>query len=298
MQYFRHPMLLPLIFLTGSLLFPVFAACQQPQPPAKQAAAPPPPPKADPKADEIFKQALDHLDQRPRFRLYADVIVKLGNMDGQMLTVSDGTAYWSRMRIGDLDKGVNKWDVKAVQAALKAPGMDSRLLDEFYKNQAFLGLLPLLQSLRQQMVFIRQEHVSFQGREMQKVTGVWSPDVSRAIAPPNSPWPPLVPQKCAIYFTKLEGKVEWPYRIEWWGPLTARGEDTLLLQMEFRDPKILKADSPDAKSLMQVCTFNPGTSPVMDRTKDITGQLGQIQAMQEKAKADKDKAAPPPTPGK
>jgi hypothetical protein len=319
MRYFRYAAILSLILLFGLLIYSSRAFCQQSQPPAKPAAAAPAPPKADAKADETIKQAIEQLDPRklgwvdtkiwqesklqgatlqtdgryvsgPDYRLRTELTVKLGNMEGNLLAVCDGTYYWNRLRIGKEDKGVNKWEFKTIRTALQAPGTNAQFVEEFYKSQAFLGLLPLLESLRQQMIFIKQEPASLQGREMQKLTAVWSPEVSKAIVAPNSPWQLLVPQKCFIYLEKLEGKIAWPYRIEWRGPVTIRGDDSLLLQMEFRDPKILKVGSKEAQALMQLCTFDPRDAHVTDRTKEIAEQISQIQALQEKMKADK---APP-----
>jgi hypothetical protein len=287
--------------------FPDFAHCQQTQPAAKSSApAPPAPPKADPKADETINQlvaqfdpkkigwmetnyslqssiqgAVLHIEGRyllgPDYRVRMDLALRIGKAKSDLLTVCDGTTLWNTVRIDGEHRGTNRWDLKTVLAALNAPGSGPQSVEEFAKSQALLGLLPLLKSLKQNMVFTKQEPDPKGGL---KLTAVWSPDVTKSVAAPNTQWPLLVPRKAYAYVGTLEGKYLWPYRIEWWGPVVLRGDDVLLLEMQFRDPKILKPDDAAAKRLAQECSYDPGKDEVVDRTKAIIDQLAHFRMQQ------------------
>jgi len=299
---------LSLLLLGASFFtFPGFARCQQTQPAAKSSApAAPAPPKADPKADETINQLLAQLDPKkigwmdtkyslqasvqgailraegryllgPDYRVRMELGVKIGKLEGNLLTVCDGTTVWNTMHIGGEHRGTNRWDLKTVLAALNAPGSGPQLAEEFSKSQALLGLFPLLKSLRQNMVFTKQESDPKGGL---KLTAVWSPETTKTVAPPNGQWPLLVPRKAYLYIGTLEGKKLWPYRIEFWGPAMLRGDDSLLVEMQFRDPKILRPDEAEAKRLAQACTFDPGKLEVAERTKFMTDSIGQLRLQQ------------------
>jgi hypothetical protein len=296
------------------LFFPFSADCQENQPANKSGTPPPAPePKEDPKAKETLKRAIEQLDSQklgwvetrvwqqasiqgvalqgdgryvlgPGHRFRTDLAMKIGNMEGNLLMVCDGATVWTRMRTGKEAKGLSKWNFEAVRAALEAPGIPKELIEDFYKTQALLGLVPLLQSLDRQLVFTSQEKVRWQNRDVLKLTGVWSANVRKVFIDPNAPWPLLVPHKCHLYLGTLEGKILWPYRIEWLGPVLIRGSDAQLLQLEFRGPRILKPSDKAAEKLIQLCKFQPGNETVMDRTKEICDQLNLMRQGQQSAK--------------
>jgi len=85
--------------------------------------------------------------------------------------------------------------------------------------------------------------VKWQGHDAVKLTGVWNPDSVKQIVPPGQTgWPALMRGGRAAYF---DPKTRWPYRIEWWGPSPTQAADALLLQMEFRNPKLNVPMSPE-----------------------------------------------------
>ena len=70
-------------------------------------------------------------------------------------------------------------------------------------------------------------------------------------------WPHSFPRQCRLF---LDARTRWPHRLEWWGPAPPRKGDSLLLQMEFRNPRLGQplADAEFA--------FQPGRSKVTDLT--------------------------------
>jgi hypothetical protein len=292
------------LLLTGAL------AQQTPQtkPPAPSTTAPakptppptPPPPKEDPKAKETLAKAIDELDPRklgwletkfwqqvdtngfsfqadghyragPKDRMRLDLLVHLGGTDGQSIVVSDGATVWSSLRVGKDAPVMSKYDLKKVQDLLNSPGTLPQFSEDFFKGQSFRGVAPLLQNMRQQMTFTKQESERWNQHEVFKLKGEWNPEISKMLAPPPNPWPPSMPRFCYLYLDK--NAPHWPYRVEWWGPPAYRAEDKVLMQMEFRDPKFLKADAKPPESLAQAFTFDPGKTEVADRTKEMTEHL-------------------------
>jgi hypothetical protein len=264
----------------------------------------PPPPKADPKADEALKKAIELLDPRklgwldttvtqevntwglsfkadgryrsgPDHRVRLELNVHLAGMDGQSLLISDGATVWTSTRIGADDPVVTRYDLKKIKELLNSPGTMPQFGDDFYKSQAFQGVLPLLQSLRQQMVFTKLENDSLNKREVLKLTGVWSQQISSQLAPPSNPWPPFIPRTCTLYLDK--NAPHWPFQLDWWGPITVKGEDKLLMKMEFHKPQIY-AGAKQPEQFAQAFTFDPGKSKPIDRTKDLEEQLRQLRS--------------------
>jgi hypothetical protein len=311
-QYIASSLLLAwltLLSLPGSVL------CQQSQPAQKTPLPPPPPPKPDAKAEETVKQLIAQFDPKtmgwydtrfseqariqgatlradgryilgPDYHVRLDLEVKLGKSQGNQTTVCDGKTIWNQTRIAGEHRETNRCDLQTTMAALSAPGTGSQFVENFSKSQAFLGLLPLLQGLHQNMVFTKQEPGRWQNQDVLKLTAVWSADLAKGVHAANPQWQ-LVPKRMVLYVGTLPGKKLWPYRIEWWGPATLQNDDSLLLEMEFRDPRILKRDD-KAAELGKQCTFDPGNTEVIDRTKEIGERLAQIRMQQQQSR---------PTPG-
>lgn len=156
----------------------------------------------------------------PGRRTRLDLRTRLGDTEGEVRVVSDGTALWQGSRIGGGDwEGVGKIGLPA------GPGGDGS------HGWSFAGLSPLLQGLRTQMVWGRRELVRRGGREYHKLTGTWA-DAPKT-TPRDGPWPEGLPRQCRLY---LDAETLWPARVEWWGPDPPREGECLLVQMEFRDP--------------------------------------------------------------
>jgi hypothetical protein len=123
----------------------------------------------------------------------------------------------------------------------------------------------------------------WQGRELHKLTAVWSEAMTNMIAP-NRQWPPFLPRKCCLFLDGKDSQTPyWPYRIEWWGPASSQMGEALLLQMEFRNPKLAVAPESVARQFV----FDPGNAPVKDLTKESTElakERGRQLAAQKKGK--------------
>ena len=98
-------------------------------------------------------------------------------------------------------------------------------------------------------------------------------EIAKAISAPDRPWPAYLPRECAIYFEPLgKEKVPWPHRLEWWGPAPPKPGESLLLEIEFRNPKLNRAALRGAKcSRIQVRSRSRGRSG-SNRPGSGTGQ--------------------------
>jgi hypothetical protein len=315
-----------LAILAGSALLLTGAVGQQPPPappPANPPSPPPPPPKADPEADQAIGRAIELLDPKklgwvemaiwqsvatqglsfetagrylsgPDHLLDMNLKVQVGSTAGQLSIVSDGKTVWNAVRIGSDEPVVTKWELKKVEGVMNSPGTPPQLGEDFFKSQSFAGLVPLLQNLRQELTFTKLEKERWKNHEVLKLAGVWNPDIAKLLAPPPNPWPSTVPRACRVYLDA--NPPHWLYRLEWWGPVRAGGEDTLLMQTEFRDPKQTAPGDKRPEKYAQAFKFNPGKADVTDKTKELTEQLAFVRDQQ--AAAQKKRPSMPPTPKK
>ena len=281
---------------------------------AAPAPATPAPPKADPNATSLLNKAIGQLDiskmglletkiweqvdtvglsfqaegsylsaagpdqgRAPRIRM--DLSILLGNTKSQLLIVNDGAWVWNQLKLGNDDPVITKYDLTKVQESLNAPGTMPTLADGFYRSQSFRGVAPLLQSMDKDMTFTKLENATWKKHDLYKLTAVWSADVSKRLAQPGQPWPNFVPRTCYLYLGKeKDSPPYWPYRLEWWGPSGQKG-DTLLMQMEFRDPYVLPAKGELPKKYAQAFAFDPGKFKAEDITKQFLEQLKQARNM-------------------
>jgi hypothetical protein len=304
--------LLPPI-LAASLLVLTGALAQQTTPPSQPAKAAGPAPKedskpastskSDPNALKLLETAISSLDARklgwvaariwikvdaiglnfqsegrylsgPNYRLRLDLNLSVGASKSASTVVSDGQTVWNSMRVGADAPAISRYDLKAVRDLLNSPGTQPQFSEDFYKSQYFLGLAPLLQNLRQTMVLTKMENELWQGHPVVKVSASWTPEISKgltaAMPPGSSLWPPFTARTSVLFLDR--NAPHWPYRLEWWGPAGGT-TDKVLMQMEFRDPKIVKGSEPMPGSFAQAFTFNPGQAEVVDQSKDITERL-------------------------
>jgi hypothetical protein len=270
---------------------------QQPSPPAAPPQQPPPPPpKPDPEAVKLFNRAQELYGRQregwlkttlwqqvdvqgltfrseglylsgPNQRLRLDLNVRVGNTDGELQIISNGATLWQIVRIGTAERVVTKYDLKKVLEVLNKPNTQ-QARDEFFRDQSFSGVAPLLQNLQQQLVFTRQEPGQWKGRKAHVLTGVWSADVTtnvlRSFGGPDR-WPSTLARKCVLY---LDEQNLWPLRLEWRGG-PPKGEDQVLLQMEFRDPQFLAADAPAPADYEGKFAFDERNLKVIDQTTKI-----------------------------
>jgi hypothetical protein len=270
----------------------------------------PPPPKPDAAATKVLTDALDQLDPKkvawlettiwqqadvqgltfqtegkyqsgPDHRLHLDLRVQLGDTLGQLGVVSDGKMVWEEMSAGK-NTLRTKLDISKVLEVLPGSGETERLRHDFLLSQSFFGVGPLLQTIKERMTVTQQEKVQRGGKDMIKLTAIWS-DAN----PPSGQWPPYIARQCELFLGSAgPANTLWPYRLEWWGP--TRAGDGLLLQMEFRDPKLnqpLPADK-----VAQVFHFDPGKAEVVDKTKTM---VDEYKMHLQQLAAQKQQAAPP-----
>jgi hypothetical protein len=309
---------LPLVI--ASLWLLAGALGQQPGPaPSRPGAAPrsaprpapPPPPKADEAATTVLDVAIKALDPKklawvettlwqqanlqgltfraeghylaaPGNRLRLDLQVNLGGTLGKLLVVSDGKTWWERLQVGDNPQvNIQKMDLKTVLATLNSPNMLEQVRTEFFQRRSFTGVEPLLKAIRQQMTVTSQERLVWKDRPVTKLTAEWSEAAAKALIGANAAWPDFLPRRCCLFLdADMDQARAWPHRIEWWGPASA-GE-VLLLQMEFRNPKLGKLLSDEQYA--QQFQFNPGKAPFQDLTKrateDAKNRRNQLAAQQ------------------
>jgi hypothetical protein len=114
------------------------------------------------------------------------------------------------------------------------------------------------------MVFTKQEPGEWKGKKAQVLTGAWSADIAKNLGNTEK-WIPGMPRKCVVY---LDAQTTWPLRVEWWGPSTQTG-DQLLMQMEFRDPQMLKPADGDPAEFVALCKFDESKVEATNQTKQI-----------------------------
>lgn len=291
-----------------------------PAPGMPVAPVPQPPPKADPGATRLLHDAVQRLDWKKlgwvdtafwqqadvqgftfqaegnyvsapdrRFRL--DVRVRVGATVGKLEVVSDGSTLWEGMKIGSFPPRVTKLDLVKVLDEMKGPAADvDPLRDEFFQTQSFRGITPLVQGIEQRMTVTGQEKVRRDGRDMTRLTAVWSQPLQAGLQ-----WPAFLPRQCQLYLAPAGSEnVPWPYRLEWWGPAAQPGSEALLYAMEFREPKINQPLA--AEQAARAFKYVPGTDKVEDQTEGYVQQykmrLQQIAAAKQKAATPAPAAAP------
>lgn len=272
------------------------AMAQQPAPPAKS-ATPTPAPKLDPDAKLVLDEAIKALDRQrlawiettiwqqmdvqgvlfqaegiylagPERRLHMNLKVHLGNSVGKMETVCDGNTLWEVTQLGAAGKQITKVELDKVDDSLKRASVSPKVWDEYFQSLCFAGVMPLLQSMQQNMTPTQRENVRWNGQDVVKLTAVWSANHVKNITPTEKhAWPPFLPKHCRLY---LDEKTRWPHRIEWWGPSPPRDDNSLLLQMEFRNPKFAKMSE---ERCARVFKFDPGSTDVLDRTERTIQEL-------------------------
>src|SRR5579871_2885830 len=202
---------------------------QQPGPAPSRSAptprpAPPPPPKADAAATKLLSTAAAALDPdklawvettlwqqanlqgltfraeglylaAPGNRLRLDLQVHLGDTQGKLLVVSDGVTWWERLQVGNGEQAdIKKMDLKTVLATLNSPNMPPAVKTEFFQRFSFTGLAPLLNRILAQMTVTGAERLTWKGRQVNKLTAVWSGEaVKNLVGGPNARWPEFLP---------------------------------------------------------------------------------------------------------
>jgi hypothetical protein len=172
------------------------------------------------------------------------------------------------MHVGEGERTITKKiRLKDVLDSLNKPEVAKEMRDEFLASQSFYGVIPLLQSIQQRMVVTKKESVKWHGFDVILLSADWSIDIVKSMTDDGKrPWPQSLPRQCRLY---LDAKTRWPHRIEWLGPISARSEDAIILQMEFRHPKHEELSPEVCK---REFSFDPGKAKVPSHV-DLTEEL-------------------------
>jgi hypothetical protein len=270
---------------------------------APQAALPPPPvptgPMDDPAAIRSLDRALEALgpahvswleyairlkmdlpglgfegegDYRlgPDHRFRMEVRTHVGKEVGTLLNVSDGVNLWQARRAGDGPwASVTRLCLQDVIATINAPGASPSLRSEFFGGPMFSGGEPLVFTLRNCFIWVKQESVRRAEGDRVELTGVWPPARLQEL-PPDKPWPAGLPRRCLL---SLDAATLWPHRLEWWGPGSGNDADVLLAEVEFCSPVVNRPLSPE--QCARTFAFDPGDAEVKDRTEDVMNILAE-----------------------
>jgi hypothetical protein len=270
---------------------------QAPPPGAPGPAGEPAAPQADPAATDLLERAVARLRPErvpwveagiwqqvacedftyraegrylagPGRRLRLNLHVRLGRSRGELLAVSDGTTLWQSSTVDGGSRLLVRVELARVLESLSGSAVGAVVREEFFQQQLVAGLAPLLHGLGARMVATRQEPLTWNGRDVVRVTLLCSPEAARALAPAGGPWPASVPRKCVVY---LDAATLWPHRLEWWGPARPGEADTPVVQMEFRDPVLNRPLSEE--ECLREFSFDPGPDPVPDQTGEVTASV-------------------------
>jgi hypothetical protein len=202
------------------------------------------------------------------FRL--EVQTRQGKAAGALLMVSDGDSLWQATRLGaGAWSEVRHLNLRQVFEALDGPTGSPELRGEFLQGPTFSGVAPLLRNLRGRLVWVKRE-VRVEGNaDRLRLTGTWQPDLAATLAPADKPWPPGLPRQCRL---TLDARNHWPRRVEWWGPFERDAPDSLLAEMEFRDPSFNRPLSPQRCEQEFIFRPEPGTA-VSEETGPVTARL-------------------------
>ena len=212
----------------------------------------------------------------PDRRLHLDLQVHVDDAAGKLEVVSDGKRLWEAVQFGQQPRTVTKnVELAKVVDSLKGMSAGEQVRQEFFRAQSFSGFPPLLQSIQQRMIVTARESVRRDGKDFTKLTAAWGPEIAKAISGPDRPWPAYLARQCVLYFETIgPGKILWPRRLEWWGPAPPRPGESLLLQIEFRDPKLNQPLS--AERCAKEFKFDPGPKEVSDNTEQTVERVKAV----------------------
>lgn len=203
-----------------------------------------------------------------RFRL--EMHTHPGEGEGTTLSVSDGCVQWEAERSAQgAWENVRRTNLAEVFSVMNGPG-GPQVRHEFLERLHFQGMTPLLRSLRGRLVWARSERIHRDSGERIHLVGVWPRAEALRQAAPGQPWPTALPRQCHVY---LDARNDWPERVEWWGPNSPGGEDSLLVQMEFRNP-VFNHPLP-AEKCARVFAFHPGSVEIDDKTATVAAELSR-----------------------
>jgi hypothetical protein len=176
-------------------------------------------------------------DQRARLEL----TVHVGKTRGAMLVVSDGKTLWQTQRFGANAAESSVLDLPLLDAKTEGPSpVQARL--RLLQDHGLIAVTPLLQALRERLQEPTWQKVRWNEREIIRLSGRWPRDAAKLAAVPADFRPSLEADRCSVYF---DSDTLWPHRVEWWAARKSNHADTLLAQLEFRNPVLNRALTPE-----------------------------------------------------
>jgi hypothetical protein len=186
-------------------------------------------------------------------------------VEGQVLSVCDGRDLWSAQRVSG-EAWTNVTRLRTAQL-LDGPATAPPVLrNEFLGCHALRGTELMLYNMQSHMEWVRREDAA----EGVRLTGRWKDWARANLLQGRQVWPALVPRYCRL---TLSGDRPWPARVEYWGPREEGGPDSLLVEMEFREP-VFDRPLPEDECA-RLFSFDAGDSPVEDLTQKMQQALIQ-----------------------
>ena len=130
---------------------------------------------------------------------------------------------------------VRKVDLKKILENLGGTAAAAQVREEFFRNQSFSGVVPLLESIRQRMTVTGGEEIRWEGKEVSQTGGRVEETVEKRL-PRRRTGPLSCPGN--VSFTWMPRSPTGPTGSRWWGPAPSHSTDLLLIQTEFgRNPR-------------------------------------------------------------
>lgn len=192
------------------------------------------------KAEGVYLQGRDN-------RLRLDLAVRLENISGRLLQVSEGDILWTVYEIGGAPR-VTRRDVKQILAAAERLNASTMIAQDLGLG----GLPALLGAIEQSMDFSAPTVATIEGRKFHVLQGEWKQAIrdqfqQQAQAQPvpsdkPRPLPEHVPDLVRIY---LDAETSFPYRIRYLRRASNAGaEPRPVLTIDFQDIVVNAAIDP------------------------------------------------------
>jgi hypothetical protein len=169
----------------------------------------------------------------PGNRVRLELQTRAGATRGEVKLVSNGMWLWEYHRFGDHPAKVVRGELPKLEKGVNTPEWVDWARGETLRDRTFLGVGPLLKSLRDRLQGLRGEPVRWQDVEAVRVSGTWPADPSKLNGVPDFARPRQPPRLCALY---LDAKTLWLHRLEWWATEGTKDGPALVMATEFRDP--------------------------------------------------------------
>lgn len=205
-------------------------------------------------APPLAFQAEGTFQSGPGRRFHVDMEARCERATRRWQMICDGEAIWE---IDEAGSDKPRWVKRLVPG--EHPGERTTAPPDALCLGKLAGPKPLLDGLRRQVVFTRQEKVRWRGMEVIVLTG--------AREKPKGDWSEYQPRQCRLV---LDAGTLWPHRLEWWGPAPGVTGDIRLMQIEFRNPV---PNHPVADAMF---TFNPPAPRDDDAATDKSRKRNQF----------------------